>query len=491
MDLKKKIIHSYKWNVIGNLIVRSLGVVSTLILVRLLMPEDFGLIAIALMVIGLFDVMTNMGVNRYLLFTENPSDDTYHSAWTLNILFRSLAALLLLTCAPFIADFLQSPEVSTVIRILTVVKVAEMFTNIGMVSYQKAVNFKIENQIKIGAKVVAFIATITSAYYFQNYYALAIGQAVQAISSTVLSYVVCPFRPKLRFHFESEMFRFSAQIFLRNIVSFSRAQIDVLLVGKQYGDTATGQFKVARDFALMPQSELMGPALGPSVAGLVSLKSDRTHFMEKLYQLLFFSWFVTFPCALGLMAVANDFTFIVLGEKWMGVAPFIGILGFLMLPFVTQPLLFIGYDSFGHTRFGIVNDLFALALLIAAFLMLVPVDVVQFSQMRAVVGGIAFAFMLLMANRLFALSVFRVILLLLMILVPALLMYESVIYLQRLLIAEHAMVRLFLCVGVGVVIYGVLSFVFAIVVFKQFRTSFLYRVYPEEVFRICKACRLI
>ena len=79
----------------SKLIIRGLGLISTLVLVRLLTPADFGLVAIGIMVIGLFKVLSDIGVNRYLIMHDNPTDDHYSAAWTLNLLSTAILIFIL------------------------------------------------------------------------------------------------------------------------------------------------------------------------------------------------------------------------------------------------------------------------------------------------------------------------------------------------------------------------------------------------------------
>ena len=96
----------------SKLIIRSLGLISTLVLVRLLDPDDFGLVAIGIMVIGLFRVLSDIGINRYLIMHSNPTDEDYSAAWSLNLITKTVLIVILVFCSPFI-DYMATSSVVT------------------------------------------------------------------------------------------------------------------------------------------------------------------------------------------------------------------------------------------------------------------------------------------------------------------------------------------------------------------------------------------
>ena len=156
----------------SKLIIRGLGLISTLVLVRLLTPADFGLVAIGIMVIGLFKVLSDIGVNRYLIMHDNPTDDHYSAAWTLNLLSTAILIFILVLLAPFITHLLDEPQVTIVIRFLCLINLLSALKNVGLIKLEKEVDFKSVSKIGIYAKFVSVIVTILAAFYFKNYLAL-------------------------------------------------------------------------------------------------------------------------------------------------------------------------------------------------------------------------------------------------------------------------------------------------------------------------------
>lgn len=453
---KKLLFKAYLWNMFGKLIVRSLGVTSTLILVRLLDPKDFGIVAIGILIIGFFEVLSNAGVNRYLILQPSPSDDDYNAAWTINIFLRSILNIILILLASSAARLFDNPELKTVIYIMCLTEFFYSFRNIGMVKLEKELNYQKENKILILAKIFSFFACLTAAYYFRNYYALLIGNIVNVIIDVIGSYMVVSYRPKFNFKFQAEMFSYSKFLLFRNIVSYIRSQMDILLVGKRFGDVATGQFSVARQFSAMPQSELVSPAMQPIFSGLAKFKSEPAKLMANSIQVLQLGFLFLAPCALGMLAVAEPFTLVVLGEKWLPVKDFIGVLALLMIIFITQSVLTTLYDANDKIKYSMFGDFAGIVLLATGFIYYAVNSVTEFAYLRVFVGAINFCFLIYFAKIFVGMSVKKVLEILVVPLSLSLVMFYFLNLLEPHFERYPAAIQLLVSVFTGLIIYVVL-----------------------------------
>ena len=113
---------------------RLIGFISTLILARLLAPEDFGIIAMASLVISLTDVLFDLGVNIALIQNKSPTQDHYDTAWTLRLLQSILATAIVASVAPWAADYFKEPRITLVIQVLSLSFLLSAFENIGIPS---------------------------------------------------------------------------------------------------------------------------------------------------------------------------------------------------------------------------------------------------------------------------------------------------------------------------------------------------------------------
>jgi len=128
---------------------RFIGFVSTLILARLLVPDDFGIVAMAYLLIGLIKVFSNFGVHVALIRNQKPTLAHYNTAWTLRLIQMGAAALVVLCVAPLAADYFGDPRLTAVLRMLSLGLVFVGFQNIGVINFQKEMRFDLELRFKI------------------------------------------------------------------------------------------------------------------------------------------------------------------------------------------------------------------------------------------------------------------------------------------------------------------------------------------------------
>lgn len=475
----------------GKLILRSLGIISTLILVRLLDPNDFGIVAIGMMVVGLFQVLATCGAGRYLILQDNPSDDLYNSAWTLDIIMKGVATVILLFSAPAISSFLENEELTNVLWILCCIQYIGAFRNIGLIKDQKALNFKTTNQILVIAKVMSFSVTVAVAIIFKNYYALIIGTLINICVEVVVSYKLCKFVPKLNFNISKDMFLFSRTLLLRNIVGYSRSQLDVLLVGKLFGVSSTGEYSIARQFSTMPLTEIVVPAMQPILSSISIVKHDSDLLYTSIYKAFFIVFLIVVPSIFGLFLVADLFTVVVLGDKWLNISKYLGIMGFLMLPFAIQPLLHIAYDVMGKPHLSVLTDLFGVGALVICFFIFVPESIIEFATLRIYVAIIATVLTFTLAKVFLRIKLRKLILCACIPLLASCSMYSAIecIYVYDF---YSSLIKLFSIIFIGIFVYG-LSFLLIVKVLFVFKGNLMISpIIPDFLFvRINRLIRLI
>ena len=142
---------------------RLLGLVSMAILARLLVPEDFGLVAMAMVAVGFFDVLLNLGVSAALIQHERAGREEYSTAWTLRLAQCVATALLLFALAPLIADYYDDARVVGVLRVAAVTVLIGGLENIGTVSFQRNMEFGRDFQFVVLKRLAGFICAIVLA----------------------------------------------------------------------------------------------------------------------------------------------------------------------------------------------------------------------------------------------------------------------------------------------------------------------------------------
>ena len=238
---------------------RLIGLISTLILARLLMPSDFGIVAMCSLVIGLVDVLLDLGVGTVLIRDRSATPSHYHTAWTLRVMQTAFGAAIVVIVAPAAAKYFGDPRLTVVLRVMALGLVLAGLENIGVVDFQKEMRFGMEFRFTFLKRIVAFGVTMIAAVMLRSYWALVIGTLLGRTFGLVLSYVMHPLRPRITLVRFREIFSVSQWMLVRGTGFYLDGSLHSFLVGGRDDATVMGGYTLANDVASMPATELLAP----------------------------------------------------------------------------------------------------------------------------------------------------------------------------------------------------------------------------------------
>jgi O-antigen/teichoic acid export membrane protein len=230
--LGKRMARGAAWMVALKLSERAFGLVSTVVLARVLIPEDFGLVAMATAVLAIVELLQALGFDITLIRTPDARREHYDTAWTLNLMLAATCALLLVLSAHHAARFYHDPRVEPVIWALAAGVLASGFENIGIVALRKELEFQREFWFRLTKKVITIIVTLSCALALRSYWALVIGMICSRIFGVGLSYVFHPYRPRLSLAEARSFVGFSKWLLLGSVLGVLRTRGAHLLVGR-------------------------------------------------------------------------------------------------------------------------------------------------------------------------------------------------------------------------------------------------------------------
>jgi lipopolysaccharide exporter len=306
---------------------RLVGIASTLILARLLVPDDFGVIAMASLVIGLIDVLFDIGVHVALIQNTEATDDHYHTAWTLRLLQAVAATLIIIGVAPFAADYFNDARITAVLQVSAVGITLVALENMGVVDFQKQMRFGLDFRFTFAKRIAAFLATVVLAFLLRSYWALVVGSLVGRAVGVALSFTMHPMRPRLslaRFH---DIFSISKWMLLRSISSYFSNNAHKFVIGGRADAATLGGFTLAQQIAAMPSTELLAPLNRVLFPAFVKAKHDLEELKRVFLLAQGIQTVVVMPMAVGLVMLAPEVVSLLLGQRWLFVAPFVQVLG--------------------------------------------------------------------------------------------------------------------------------------------------------------------
>lgn len=304
-----------------------IGVVSTMILARLLVPEDFGIIAMALIVVGLADVLLDMGVNITLIQNSDATQEDYNAAWTIRLIESTAGTLLVFALAQPAAEYFHDPRVAAVTQILAFTMILAGCENIGVVNFQKKMEFWLEFRFFFIKRMTGFVITISAALWLRSYWAMVIGALSARALGSLLSYVAQPMRPRLSLARVKPMLSFSSWNLLRGIGNYVSENLHRFVVGGRESPGVMGAYSIGSDIAALPSTELLAPLSRVLFPLFVKLKHDQTRLKKAFLLALGIQTLVGIPAGAGLALVSSELVLALLGEKWISAIPFVQLMG--------------------------------------------------------------------------------------------------------------------------------------------------------------------
>ena len=458
MSIQKKLTIAYFWNLFGKWGVRFIGIGSTLILVRLLEPSAFGLVALATICIGFFETLTDIGINRYLISQTHLDKRAMDTSWTIALILKLLLIVLLVALSGLLADFMNAPDIQLIIVVVACSGIFSALNNIGLVQFEKALNYKRISALLLTAKLISTAVMLVFAFWLRNYWALVVGGICNALVYCIGSYVISSYRPKLNFQIAPGQLSFSSKIMARAILGYSRNKLDTFLVGRLFDNSAVGKYSIGLEFAVLPLAEVITPASTAMFPALAQFKDKQQELFDKTYKYFGLVYGFVMPCIVGIWFIAPQFCNVVLGPKWTDTAPIMAALSVMMLPYPLTAITNNLFDYLNKTQLSLFSDAMGIALLLVAFFTLVFKDIAEFAWVRGIVALIAFLGILLFTRVTIGLSIKKMVSVILLPVVSAAVMWGMLEYGFH--FSELTFLALLGNIAIGAAAYGVALCVF-------------------------------
>lgn len=300
---------------------RLIGLVSTMILARILAPDDFGLIAMVMLAYGLLETLSYAGVDLALMRGGFDSREHYDTAWTVQLMQGAFIMVCLLLSAPFVASYFNEPRALEVIWWVAPRAVIDSAQNIGVVAFRKDLDFAKEFRFTLTVKLLNFVVVVAAALWFRNYWALVFGSLVASVLGVLVSYRMHPYRPRLSLAKIAGIWSFSQWLMISRVGSYLNRKTDEFVVGGFAGSAAMGNYHVANELATLPSSELVMPIRRAMYPVLSKIAGQQDEFVDQVSASFSAVAAMCLFVSMCLALVAPELVGVVLGDKWVDAIP--------------------------------------------------------------------------------------------------------------------------------------------------------------------------
>ncbi|WP_068713915.1 oligosaccharide flippase family protein [Vibrio tritonius] len=455
-SVNRKIAIGYLWNLVSKWITRFIGVISTLILIRILSPVDFGVATLANIVMALFVMLSEVGSDKYVIKSQNCTDELLNSAWSLNITLKFFCGVIIAILSSYIADFMHEPILRNVLLACSVIPFIGAFKNIGIVHFERELNYRPLTKLSVLVKLIVFPITIGLAIVLKNYWALMIGVLLSEMISVIGSYWIHPYRPRWSRQQWSKQWNFSKWMLLSTTTGYLRSRVDAFLLGRFLPVNSVGLFRVSQEFAWLPFSEMIAPATRSFYAGLTQLIDNKPALTDQLTRYLALAYLLVVPSMFGIYALQDNIVLVVMGERWMAAAPVLGLLSFLML---SMPLNIALQNLLTHLdklRYLVWMDVVMIVAIASSFFILYQQHITllaTYTLMRTVLMVLFIGLLLLVYKRVLCVPLSRVIPVMLLPVIPSAIMCAVLSEIKPML-ASIPVINLLVLVVVGVLVFA-------------------------------------
>jgi O-antigen/teichoic acid export membrane protein len=327
MSLKKRALSGIFWTFTENFSVQLLNFAIQIILARLLLPEDFGLIAMLTVFINIGHTLVNGGMTTSIIRTKKPDQNDFSTVFITNILVSFFIYFIVFLLAPIIADFYNQPILKDILRVFALSFVIRSFVAVHIAKLNKEMNFKQLMKIQLPSTLIGGFIGVAMAYNGYGVWSLVWMILSQTLVYTLQNWFLLPWRPSLIFDKNkfNYHFNFGYKMTLSGLLDTVYNNSYNIIIGKFFSPAIVGFYSQAENLRLFPVSQLSN-VVDKVTYPLFSEINNDIQLKDVYKNVMKASLSVVIPIMLVLIVVAQEVFLFVFGEKWLPAVPFFQIL---------------------------------------------------------------------------------------------------------------------------------------------------------------------
>lgn len=318
MGLTQRTIKGVLWSYASFFGGRVATLLSTAILARLLIPEDFGLIAFAVIFVTLIEAARGFGINDALIYTSDHVDEAADTAFIINVALGILQFVVAYVLAPLLTHLFDDPRIVDVMRVISLVFIINGLGQTHDALLQKELEFKRRFLPELLATAIKGISSIVLALTGFGVWSLVYGQVIGAAARTIAKWWVLRWRP--RFHFYAkrarQLWSYGIHVLMFQILAIALEQADQMLIGTMIGQVQLGYYAIGAripEMVIANFSLVLTQVLFPAYT---KMKNDLPQLRASFLATTKFTAFVTVPAGIGLFSVSHELVLVVYGDQW-------------------------------------------------------------------------------------------------------------------------------------------------------------------------------
>lgn len=328
MSLKKKTLSSIFWTSLQQFGTKIISFVVSIILARLLLPSDYGLIAMLTVFMGIGRVLINSGMNSSLIRTENPDQEDYSTVFIFNLIGSIIIYLIFYLIAPLVAKFYNQNILTSICRVYGVVFVINAFAVVQMTKLTKEMDFRTQLIVSLPSLVLSGVSGISLAYWGFGVWSLVWSAIIQSFLAAVQFWYWSDWRPSLVFNKEKFKyhFNFGMKLTISGILDNIFKNAYIIIIAKFFPAAQVGLYYKAESLKQLPATNI-GAILNKVTFPLFSkIKNEDKRLREAYRKIMKVVIFLIAPVLIFMAVLGEPLFRFLFTEKWLGAVPYFQII---------------------------------------------------------------------------------------------------------------------------------------------------------------------
>ncbi len=400
MSLKSVILSSLIWKFLERFGSQTTQFLVSIILARLLSPEDFGLVALVMVFVALANVFVQSGLNTALVQKKNADNIDFSTVFYASILIALFFYLVLFFMAPVIAEFYNGQEkIVPIVRVLGLTLLISSFNSVQGAYIERNMMFKKLFYRSIGAIIPAGLFGVFLAYAGLGVWALVGQQLLNAFLMCVIMWITVKWRPLWTFSFErfKQLFSFGWKLLVSSLLDTGYNNLRDLVIGKMFSPADLGFYNRGDQFPRIIIFNINSSIQSVLLPSLSTVQDDRVRLKQLMRRSIKTSAFCVLPMMAGLAAIAEPVVLLILGEKWVPAVPFIQICCFVYAFWPIHTTNLTAINAVGRSdvflKLEIIKKIYGFAVLLFTICFFrTPVGIAMSAAITAPIGSFVNAF---------------------------------------------------------------------------------------------------
>ena len=317
-SLKNKTVKGVAWSGIGNIIQFGVSFVVSIILARLLSPDDYGLIGIVTIFTTICNALINAGFTSALIRKKDATENDYNTVFIVNLGASLLLYTILFFCAPMISSFFNRAELTNLTRISTISMIIGALALVQGTRLTKRIDFKTQTKITFVSSIASGVVGIGMAFCGYGIWALVAQQLLAQSMRTLLLWIHNKWIPSLHFsrHSFHELFGYGWKMMASSLLDTIWKELYVVIIGKFYSPATLGQYSRAGQFSRLFSSNLTNVIQRVTFPVLSNIQDDKSRMVSAYRRIIKTTMFVTATSLFFLGAISEPLLYCLIGPKW-------------------------------------------------------------------------------------------------------------------------------------------------------------------------------